>query len=70
MYLEVHAEFGYPCLFDFKILYHSDRLHVSTMEVKAQSIREQLRVELGKFINFQRIGLVGILSQIRKCGGY
>ena len=49
MYLEVHAELGYPCLFEFRILYQSDRLQVPTMEVKAQSMREQLRVELGKF---------------------
>ena len=40
------------------------------MEVKAHSIREQLRVELGKFEKFQSIEMFGILSQIRKGGGY
>ena len=45
MYLEVHAELGYPCLFEFRILYQSNGLQVPKMEVKAQSMREQLRVE-------------------------
>ena len=40
------------------------------MEVKAQSMREQLRVELGKFENFKSIEMFGILSQIRKGGSY
>ena len=40
------------------------------MEVKAQSMHEQLRVEFGKFRKFQSIGMFGILSQIRKGGGY
>ena len=48
----------------------SDKLQIPTMEVEAQSMHEQLRVELGKFGKFQRIGLVGILSQIRKGCGY
>ena len=40
------------------------------MEVKAQSMHEQLRVELGKFKKFQSMEMFGILSQIRKGGGY
>ena len=40
------------------------------MEVKAQSMHEQLRVELGKLGKFKSIEMFGILSQIRKGGGY
>ena len=40
------------------------------MEVKAQSMHEQLRVELGKFGKFLSMEMFGILSQIRKDGGY
>ena len=40
------------------------------MEVKEQSMCEQLRVELGKFRKFKSIEMFGILSQIRKGGGY
>ena len=40
------------------------------MEAKAQSMREQLRVELGKFGKFKSMEMFGILSQIRKGGGY
>ena len=40
------------------------------MEVKAQSMHEQLRVELGKFGKCQSMEMFGILSQIRKGGGY
>ena len=69
-YLEVYAKLEYPCLFDFKIVYQSDRLQVPTMEVKARSMHEQLRVELGKFGKFQSIEMFEILSQIRKGGGY
>ena len=70
MYLEVHAELGYPCLFDFKILYQSHRLQDLTMEVKAHSMREQLRVELGKFGKLRAWKCLESLSQIRKGGDY
>ena len=70
MCLEVHAELGYPCLFSFRSIYQSHRLQVPTMEVKAQSMHEQLRVELGKFGKFQSMEMFGNLSQIRKGGGY
>ena len=70
MYLEVHAELGYPCLFDFRIVYQSNKLQVPTMEFKAQSMHEQLSVELGKFRKFQSMEMFGILSQMRKGGGY
>ena len=36
------------------------------MEVKAQSMHEQLRVELGKFEKFQRIGLFEIYPKLGK----
>ena len=40
------------------------------MEVKEQSMREQLRVELGKFRNLRAWKCLENLSQIRKGGGY
>ena len=64
--MEVDAKLEYPCLSTFRGMLQSEKLQILTMEVKAQSMHEQLRVELGKFGNFQCIGLVGILSQIRK----
>ena len=36
------------------------------MEVKAQSMHEQLRMELGKFEKFQRIGMFGIYPNLGK----
>ena len=40
------------------------------MEVKAQSMHEQLRVELGKFEKLRAWKCLENLSQIRKGGGY
>ena len=36
------------------------------MEVKGQSMHEQLRVELGKFGKFQSIGMFGINTKLGK----
>ena len=36
------------------------------MEVKAYSVDEQLRVELGKFKKFQSIGMFGIYPKLGK----
>ena len=40
------------------------------MEVKKESMHEQLRVELGKFWKFKSMEMFEILSQFRKGGGY
>ena len=62
----IHAELEYPCLSSFRSMLQSDKLQIPTMEVKAQSMHEQLRVELGKFGKFQRIGLFGIYPKLGK----
>ena len=40
------------------------------MEVKAQSMHEEIRVDLGKFRNLRAWKCLENLSQIRKGGGY
>ena len=57
---------GIPMLFSFRSVLQSDRLQILTMEVKAQSMHEHLRVELGKFEKFQSIGLFGIYPKLGK----
>ena len=57
---------GIPMFFSFKSVLQSDRLQIQKMEVKAQSMHEQLRVELGKFGTFQRIRLFGIYPKLGK----
>ena len=61
---------GIPMFFAFRSVLQPDRLKIRTMDVKAQSMHEQLRVELGKFGKFQSKGMFEILSQIRKGGSY
>ena len=56
----------YPCFSAFRGMLYSDKLQIPTMEVEAQSMHEQLRVELGKFKKFQRIGLFEIDPKLGK----
>ena len=50
----------------FRSMLQSDKLQIPTMEVEAQSMHEQLRVELGKFGKFQCIGLFEIDPKLGK----
>ena len=57
---------GIPMLSTFRSMLHSNRLQILTMEVTAQSMHEQLRVELGTFEKFQRIRLFEIDPKLGK----
>ena len=64
--MEVHSKLEYPCLSTFRSMLQSGKLQIPTMEVEAQSMHEQLRVELGKFGKFQRIRLFEIDPKLGK----
>ena len=64
--MEVHTELEYPYLLAFKDMLQSNKLQIPTMEVEAQIIHEKLRMELGKFEKFQRIGLFEIDPKLGK----